>query len=163
MINISHIFMKVALFVFLFIQNINVLMAQQINTSVTDLSATDFATSSFVFSYDSNGNMVNRDIKRETEESKSRKSTELSGINLDSLTFNVVVSPNPAKDFIRIQISPLRSECMMEIYNLSGVKVLSYKIINPVSFLNIGKYPAGVYLLKITNGKRQCCYRLIKE
>ena len=61
------------------------------------------------------------------------------------------VYPNPATDFINIEISPVDTgRVNIELYNNSGVKVLSNAMTyQPVLKVNISEIPSGIYFLKV--------------
>jgi hypothetical protein len=61
------------------------------------------------------------------------------------------VYPSPATDFINIEITPVDTDrLILELYNISGVKVLSKLAVNqPVLQVNIHDIPSGIYFLKI--------------
>jgi hypothetical protein len=61
------------------------------------------------------------------------------------------VYPMPATDFINIEITPVdTSRLILELYNISGVKVLSKVAVNqPVLQVNISDISSGVYFLKV--------------
>jgi Secretion system C-terminal sorting domain len=61
------------------------------------------------------------------------------------------VYPNPATDFINIEISPADTgRLILELYNNSGVKVLSKPTVyQPVMQVIVGDVPSGIYYLKV--------------
>ena len=82
-------------------------------------------------------------------------------LNLDSVSNvedkdGIIISPNPAGDFITISLESLRSPSRwtptnIEIYDMVGLKVISEPIQPMTSShrMNIEKLPAGLYFIKI--------------
>jgi hypothetical protein len=62
------------------------------------------------------------------------------------------IFPNPAKDYFEIDIS--NTSDVLELYNLSGIKINTYTGAGPYSLLGVS---AGMYYVK----KENTCYRLI--
>jgi hypothetical protein len=61
------------------------------------------------------------------------------------------VYPNPATDFINIEITPVDTgRLILELYNNSGVKVLNnVTVYQPILQLNVSDIPSGIYYLKV--------------
>jgi hypothetical protein len=61
------------------------------------------------------------------------------------------VYPNPATDFINIEITPIDTgRFTLELYNSSGVRVLDKTVTyQPVMQVNVSDIPSGIYLLKV--------------
>jgi len=72
------------------------------------------------------------------------------------------VFPNPATDFITIQ-SQYDGESELSIYNMHGLEVMSIRLTQSTTELNISMLARGTYLLKINNGKTTFVHRLIKQ
>ena len=70
--------------------------------------------------------------------------------------FDIILSPNPATDFITINHQPTEGfnpsvGSVVEIYDMLGVKVISEPI-HPMTSshrMNVEKLPAGLYFIKI--------------
>ena len=73
-----------------------------------------------------------------------QEESEESGISLK-------VYPSPAIDFINIEITSVDTgRLILELYNISGVKVLNKLAVNQhVMQVNISDIPSGIYLLKV--------------
>lgn len=78
------------------------------------------------------------------------------------LETNIRVSPNPAKDWILIDLGndPALTGKQILIYNQFGQLVMTATINNEKMSLNIGKLSHGMYLIKI--GDRKKSYKIIK-
>lgn len=72
---------------------------------------------------------------------------------------NLVLIPNPAKEYITIK--GLHSIGKMSIYNLTGQKVLESEVINsrplPINLFS------GLYIVKITSDQKSITKKLIVE
>jgi len=76
---------------------------------------------------------------------------ELRKEQLRESAISLKVYPMPATDFINIEITPVdTSRLILELYNMSGVKVLNKQAVNQhVMQVNISDIPSGIYLLKV--------------
>ncbi len=72
---------------------------------------------------------------------------------------NVVVHPNPTKDFINISISPAIRDYEISMYDLQGEKVLSTK----ENRINIENIKAGVYFIVVTTGNQTYHTKVVKQ
>jgi hypothetical protein len=74
------------------------------------------------------------------------------------------VYPMPATDFINIEITPVDTgRLILELYNISGVKVLSKLAVNqPILQVNISNIPSGAYLLKISDPSNDQLFKVGK-
>ena len=79
---------------------------------------------------------------------------------------SIRVSPNPFSDIINIEVigSP-RKEIVLDIFNLSGSRVYSFKnqIANGNLEVDLSKYPAGLYLLRFKVDGLMHSTKIIKE
>jgi hypothetical protein len=78
------------------------------------------------------------------------------------------VYPNPATDFINIEVSPVDTgRLILELYNNSGIKVLTKVIVSqPILQIYIGNISSGTYLLKVTLSSQDQLFkveRIIKK
>ena len=80
---------------------------------------------------------------------------DISSINESDSKINII-SPNPANDFITINLQPsegikLEEGSLVEIYDMLGVKVIS-ELIHPMTSshrMNVKRLPVGLYFVKI--------------
>ena len=65
------------------------------------------------------------------------------------------IYPNPAKDFVTVELADANNDGQVEILNLLGQVVLTQSLIEGTSSsINITNLKAAVYLIKVTsNGK----------
>ena len=86
---------------------------------------------------------------------------------VDNAPFEVIVSPNPAKDLLVLQIAlPIntskQTNSTIELYNMQGKLLLSSSSTLANTNLDISHLKAGVYLLKIRNGQQLYLQKIIK-
>ncbi|MEL6255601.1 MAG: PKD domain-containing protein [Bacteroidota bacterium] len=70
---------------------------------------------------------------------------------LDEEKFSVLLSPNPAKDIVKIQIEAATFDTYQIILrNIEGKKLSTYSLgLEQEAELNISEYPSGIYVLEI--------------
>ncbi len=77
------------------------------------------------------------------------------------------VSPNPARDYILLTAPgdfQYKDACQYNITDITGRELLHSTLIQPTEQINIGKYPAGLYLLHIQQaGKEAKTIKVIKN
>lgn len=76
----------------------------------------------------------------------------------DNSTDDIMVSPNPVMDVVRVQGNRIQK---IEIYNALGSMV--EVIDNPGNTINLSSYQAGVYLFKITSERGVLVKKIIKQ
>jgi hypothetical protein len=85
--------------------------------------------------------------------SRIMKSNILLGIKEESLQDeSVSIYPNPASDNIFISLKSELKNPHVEIYNVTGEKVYSDALASRQKSINIQKYAAGIYFVKISSG-----------
>ncbi|MEA1887903.1 MAG: T9SS type A sorting domain-containing protein [Bacteroidota bacterium] len=90
----------------------------------------------------------------------------VTGINLNpEHEIDVILFPNPAKDILNIRFSePLNGETMIFLSGPDG-RLIDTEIIKPgvlVKEINMQKYPAGNYFIRMKNGDKHNVYKIIK-
>lgn len=85
-------------------------------------------------------------------------STTLSNPSFDAM--HITLYPNPTREYI--VVSGLTSEVDLEIYTITGTKVLEQKQYHNNDFISLG-LPTGVYMVKIKNGEQLSTQKLIVE
>jgi hypothetical protein len=74
------------------------------------------------------------------------------GVNeLQANAMNAVVYPNPANDFIQVEIQG-NSNFQYAIYNVVGELVTSDNSLTSLKRLDVSEYPQGLYTLRIVSG-----------
>jgi hypothetical protein len=87
----------------------------------------------------------------------------VSTLGVDDFAFssNLSISPNPSYGVFNIQIN---SNATIELFNLLGKKLQSYKINSGNHSLDLSQYNAGIYLVKVSNESNQSkTVKLIKQ
>jgi hypothetical protein len=73
------------------------------------------------------------------------------GLNEFGLRKNeIIIYPNPAKDFIRIK-TDITEAAWYNIYNISGQLILSGNINGPYPRIKLPQLPAGLYVFQLEN------------
>ncbi|MEN0048141.1 MAG: T9SS type A sorting domain-containing protein [Bacteroidota bacterium] len=93
--------------------------------------------------------------------------TEYSAIIVAELTPDkeeIIITPNPAKEFLNIQLGELEKEARVEIYNSSGqlVRSLVASRDSATIELNISDLPSSIYWVKIAAGKEKQQQKFVK-
>jgi hypothetical protein len=86
------------------------------------------------------------------------------GINeLNKSEESISIYPNPAKDNVTITINNQQSihKNELSIYNVVGEKVFSETLTSNVEKLNVEKFSAGVYFVKVIDGEKTFTQKLI--
>ena len=81
--------------------------------------------------------------------------------------FEVMVSPNPANQFVNIQFTSRSSGTTgIEVYNMAGIKLstsqINLKEGNNTYQINVGKLTDGHYFVKVLNGDQSSHLRFVK-
>lgn len=81
--------------------------------------------------------------------------------------FEVMVSPNPANEFVNIQFTSRSSGVTgIEVYNMAGIKLsasqINLKEGNNTYRINVGKLTDGHYFVKVLNGDQSSHLRFVK-
>jgi hypothetical protein len=77
-------------------------------------------------------------------------------------SLNIQVYPNPVKDFINIVVSPDQGNLQLELFNSTGRPLLTQIIKKEKFSINMNSFPAGTYVLKISNSKNMTVRHVIK-
>ena len=81
----------------------------------------------------------------------------------EAATNETVIYPNPATDRLTITLSQLQSGATIQLYNSNGALVLSERLINPTKNLSVKNLPAGVYYMKVKNGRSILTKKIVKQ
>lgn len=77
---------------------------------------------------------------------------------------NALIYPNPARDFVNIQLAQFPSEPVtVKIFNNSGKLLLSQPIGNNGETISLKSFPVGIYLLQLENGRNKELVKVIKQ
>ena len=109
-----------------------------------------FAQRCLLYSYDASGNRISRSVTINCN--GSRKLVEDQGNTVSDK--EVRVYPNPTDGSFKVLIpADIKNEnSSYELYDINGVLISAGEIFEFETYIDVGDHPAGVYLLKITNG-----------
>jgi hypothetical protein len=79
------------------------------------------------------------------------------------LSMTVMVSPNPAKDFIVVNISGFKKVEYLSITDVEGRKVYETKVPSSNFQLPISNLQKGIYFVEVNNGKQKGVRKFLKE
>ena len=84
-------------------------------------------------------------------------------IGIDDILFDqVVISPNPCKDFISVQ-NPTGQYFQIEITDIKGISILKAKINGKSEKFNLKDLQSGIYFCRIYSAKNSRVFKLIKN
>ncbi|MCK9268805.1 MAG: T9SS type A sorting domain-containing protein [Bacteroidales bacterium] len=93
---------------------------------------------------------------------RSRAPIGSSGINEQQKLEGVSVSPNPARDFVRIQNSR-ELDLNIKIMDMSGRVILQTAAKDPEITITTSQWPRGVYILSATSGRKTLTQKIVVE
>ncbi len=87
------------------------------------------------------------------------------GIGTDAFSQQIEVYPNPVRTILNIDYSAVTPVEHIEVYNINGKRLASYKYNSYKSKieLNLSEYPAGIYLIKISNESETSIKKVLKQ
>ena len=109
-----------------------------------------FAQRCMVFRYDANGNRISRTVTTNCQGVRELEEMQESADADDEMK----VYPNPTNGSVKV-IMPdgaRHENSHYELFDINGVLISDGDILAFETDIDIGDHPAGVYLLKITNG-----------
>lgn len=80
----------------------------------------------------------------------------------DNQISKIIISPNPAYDFLTISALNISTDTSLQVFNLLGKKVFQKNKITSTK-IDISNLESGIYLLKFQQGTEQKTIKLIKE
>ena len=84
--------------------------------------------------------------------------------NIELNHFNLILFPNPTSTYFTISYGDIINKGLVEIYNIVGEKVLEETIYHSSkNEINIKNFPAGIYLVKLYDGEKYYCQKIIVE
>ena len=64
----------------------------------------------------------------------------------------IKVFPNPANEWLNFKLPVHAGEITVELFSISGQRVMSTTLFAPLEAIQVGHLPAGLYLVKLTDG-----------
>ncbi len=100
---------------------------------------------------------------QDTANDKTCKTISLTnvGINENVTSTNVMISPNPAKDKLTIEINS-NKEQRLEIVNIIGQTIYT-SFVTKKTIVNTSALPNGMYILKLSTDKETVVKKFVKE
>ncbi len=119
-----------------------------------------YATKKYTFLYDAAGNRYSRTY------STFRVPVEDDSINTMILEQHQVnVYPNPAKDYIQVDISSIASENIIsvQLLDLKGTELFKKENVTGPFQVEMSDFAAGMYFLNIQIDDRRIVWKVVKE
>jgi len=79
---------------------------------------------------------------------------------LNNLKANIVLSPNPTKDILKISAEKSYN---VVITDIRGLKVLEYKMLQKNASVDLSKLSNGVYFVSLQNDNEKLVYKIVKQ
>lgn len=73
------------------------------------------------------------------------------------------IFPNPALDFVTVQVEPQNIGASAQLYAVDGKKLSSFILTDTATKLDLSQYQSGIYILRIEGQNTQYQHRLIKR
>lgn len=79
--------------------------------------------------------------------------------------FQITISPNPASTAITISLPTATpsNNTILSIYNVNAQQVISHRLTEPITVLDIGTLPSGVYFARVTNDRTVIVSKFVKQ
>jgi hypothetical protein len=77
--------------------------------------------------------------------------------------FTMNFFPNPAGDQLNVWVDGVDRNADIKVYNLMGKLVMQRQSNTMMTQLNISKFPAGIYLLNVNNGRETKVAKFVKQ
>ncbi len=124
------------------------------------------------FTYDASGNRITRQVIEMKGPNENTSDSTDSGIDskekiytelIDS--YKVTVFPNPNKGQFKIVINNLNNDTNASVYlhSISGVMIFSKNNAGEETFVDIGKYDNGAYILTVEISGNRKTWKIIKN
>ncbi|WP_146810829.1 T9SS type A sorting domain-containing protein, partial [Empedobacter brevis] len=104
-----------------------------------------------------------------TQESKGNKGqsdfylVKLGDKSVAAKRDDIEVYPNPTPDIVNVLINKEFEKATIEVYNLTGQHLQTKEVNYRSTPVSLGKYPAGVYILKIKTNNQTESIKIIKK
>jgi hypothetical protein len=84
------------------------------------------------------------------------------GVNL-ALNTTAGITPNPVRDYLKIEVPDMNSSTALRIYDLTGQLRCKEILENPESVLNVSDLSGGIYIIELQTGNRTFRSKIIKQ
>jgi phosphodiesterase/alkaline phosphatase D-like protein len=75
-------------------------------------------------------------------------------VNPEELTEVLSFFPNPAQDFLQVNIPEKTGECVLSVFSVSGKEVLHSVCLPGLNRIQVAELPVGLYQIRLLNGKK---------
>ncbi len=118
-----------------------------------------------VFDYDNGGNRIKRELAVPAPQPKRTKTSRANPEALLTQSEQIKIGPSPTTGIVKVEISNFCTDNMglISVYNTSGQLILKAKASTPVTEVNIGNRPGGVYIFNVEAAKARACSMIIKQ
>lgn len=117
-----------------------------------------------VFEYDNGGNRVRREALAAPQAQPAKALQEKPDAS-PMLTDGISIGPNPTTRIVKVEITGFGTGSVASIcvYNTSGQLLLTTKVTDPVTEINIDGRPDGVYIFNVETGKAKARSMIVKQ
>jgi hypothetical protein len=123
--------------------------------------------SSITFTYDAAGNRIQREIWFKIKSSETNVDSTIAirpfTDYLDEM--KITIYPNPTQGRLSVEISNMPKDKTGEItlHNMEGKRLQYLRSLETVNRFDLSTYPMGVYIFRITVGKKVSEWKIIKQ
>jgi hypothetical protein len=122
---------------------------------VTPTNANNFIATSFAGMYADNSGLIFQKVSLDNYQDcsgflKSTNLKQVQEINYKEPDADIIIYPNPCKDFITLEVTDNSKIKTIEIYDKIGVLQLKIKITDNSPQFDLSSLASGVYLIKVT-------------
>ncbi len=118
-----------------------------------------------IYTYDNAGNRISRTLQ--AAKSRSSFMNDSLGVEnqIESGLFNVSVHPTLTDGLVNVDIPAYgkNDEAEIRVYSLSGYEVMSIRVTEPYSTIDMAYLPAGVYVLNVMVNGDITSIKIIKQ
>ncbi|UPT70316.1 MAG: T9SS type A sorting domain-containing protein [Flavobacterium sp. JAD_PAG50586_2] len=83
--------------------------------------------------------------------------------NTDFEENKFIVYPNPSNGLVTISTKRFQESAVVNVYDITGKKLLSEKINNEVTTFDLGYFTKGIYIIELNNGNKNFHQKLILQ
>ncbi len=119
-----------------------------------------------VFEYDNGGNRVRREaLAAPQAQPQPAKALQEKPDASPMLPGGISIGPNPTTGIVKVEITGFGTGSVASIcvYNTSGQLLLTTKVTDPVTEINIDGRPDGVYIFNVETGKAKARSMIVKQ
>lgn len=131
------------------------------------VAMTTAAAQNVSYTYDAAGNRIKREIVMNRNGAPTRSAQEEpEDVYSEILSKKQVrIYPNPTSGILRIEVLNLgeADNCTLRIFNSAGAQVTSTLTTSATASLDISGQPNGIYFLRISIGKEESTWKIIKK